>query len=385
MKTIDLSSIRKQNLCKLLDLLTFAPAMTRQELAEAASLSQMTVTNLVELLKKQGVLRLTTVPRNENSRHVQGRRAKDIALCGAKKAWLIIDISGWRFSMTLMGFNVEILLEIHDDQQGEYLQRLEDFLSKGRAHIQSALSGRELLGVAVVTPGPYEIGSDTVKNQRLPLLNGVRIKALFRRCFGDYDYYVDEDVKFAVRSFSDLNMLDECEVLYYLYIGEGVGGAAIHRGNMLRGLNATAGDAGRIIDRQGDIYERSLNTDAFIRLLNFSSPLPSEKLHEALQRFAANRPLEYASGLDTMASVTAEMLHSVLWILDPTHIILDCAYVQPGDDAFVRMVEKHLIELFQNEPRILPRLSSCSSDISSVLRGAVRVLQKAWIDRILLY
>jgi predicted NBD/HSP70 family sugar kinase len=384
MKPIALSSIRKQNLRKVLDLLTLAPAMTRQELAEASGLSQMTVTNLVEILKKQSVLHQTVVPRDENSRHPQGRRARALSLSGDQKAWLIVDISSRQFSMTLIGFDVEILMEIHDNQQGEYLQRLESFLCEDGIRVLNALSGRELLGVAIITPGPYEISSDTVNNQRLPQLNLVRIKELFHRCLGHYEYYVDEDVKFAVRSFFDPIGLNQCEVLYCLYIGEGVGGAAVHRDNMLRGLNATAGDAGRLIDRQGDIYESRLNTEAFLHLLDVPVSLPPEELQETLQRIAAEQPLRYASVLEHMASIAAEMLHGVLWILDPTHIIIDCVYAQPDSNSFVQMVEKHLTKLYQDETRILPRLYPCSSGVSSVLRGAVRVLQKAWLDRILM-
>ena len=384
MKPIVLSSIRKQNLCKMLDLLTLAPAMTRQELAEAAGLSQMTVTNLVELLKKQGVLRLTTVPRDENSRYAQGRKAQAISLCGDRKAWLIADISNRQFSMTLAGFDVEILMELHDHRQGDDLRRLESFLCEGGIRVQKALSDRELLGVAIITPGPYEISSDTVNHQRLPQLDGVRIKELFRRCLGHYEYYVDEDVKFAVRSFTDLTALNQHKVLYYLYIGEGVGGAAVHDGYMLRGLNSSAGDAGRLIDRHGSIYESRLNTEAFLQLLDIPKSLSRKELRETLQRIARDQPLRYASALDTMASVTAEMLHSVLWMLDPTHIIIDCIYAQPDGSSFAQMVEKHLTRLFQGEPRILPSLLPCSSTVSSALRGAVRVLQKAWLDRILM-
>lgn len=235
-----------------------------------------------------------------------------------------------------------------------------------------------------IAPGPYEISSDTVNNQRLPQLNQVRIKELFRRCLGHYEYYVDEDVKFAVRSFSDPVVLNQCEVLYYLYIGEGVGGAAVHRGNMLRGLNATAGDAGRLIDRQGNIYENRLNTEAFLHLLDIPVSLPPEELHKTLRRIAKEQPLQYASALELMASVTAEMLHSVLWILDPTHIVIDCVYAQPDGKSFVQMVKKYLAKLFQGEPRILPHLFPCPPGVSSVLRGAVRVLQSAWLDRILM-
>ncbi len=383
MKPIALSSIRRQNLEKVLDLLTLAPAMTRQELADATNLSQMTVTNLVELLKKQGVLRLTPMQRDEASRHPQGRKADAISLSGEKKAWLIVNISSRQFSMKMLGFDLSLLLELHDDQQGEYLPRLENFLQESHPKVQGALQHRELLGVAIVTPGPYEISSDTVNNQRLPQLNGVRVKELFRRCLGPYEYYVDEDVKFAVRAFTDLTVLPECEVLYYLYIGEGVGGSAVHGGNMLRGLNATAGDAGHLLDRGGATFESRLSTEAFLRQMDVSEPVSAEKLSGFLEALAQEHPQRYAAALDEMAAITAKMLHGVLWMLDPTHIIVDCVYAHPQEDTFIAAVKKHLQQHFDGENRLLPQLLPCEPGVSSVRRGAVSVLQRAWLERIL--
>ena len=382
MKPLALSSIRKQNLSQVLDLLTLSPACTRQDLAEATGLSQMTVTNLVEMLKKQGVLHLTPIQRDESRSQLKGRKADAITLSGDKKAWLIVDIASRQFSMTLLGFDVTTLMELHDDQPGEYLPQLEAFLQESRPKIQEALQGRDLLGVAIIAPGPYEIASDTVSNQRLPQLNNVRIKELFRRCLGPYEYYVDEDVKFAVRAFSDLIVLNHCEVLYYLYIGEGVGGAAVHGGDMLRGLNATAGDAGHLSCGKAGTFESRLSTEAFLRHLDVTVPPSAERLPLLLEEIAASQPERYAAALDAMAKTTAEMLHGVLWLLDPTHIIVDCVYA-PAGDAFVQSIEQHLRQLFQGETRLLPQLLPCEPGVSSVLRGAVSVLQRAWLDRLL--
>ena len=125
MKLPALSSIRKQNLRKVLDLLTLASGVTRLELAEAAGLSNMTVTNLVDILKEHGVLRLQTLQREGSARPAQGRKAESISLSGEEKAWLLVDISNRQFTLTLLGFDVHPLLEMHDDHQGEYLDRLE--------------------------------------------------------------------------------------------------------------------------------------------------------------------------------------------------------------------------------------------------------------------
>lgn len=383
MKLIDLTAIRKQNLVKILELMTLAPARTRQELAEAAGLSQMTVTNLVDLLKEQGVLQMKPIQRGHGARPAHGRKADEISLSGDQKAWLLVDISNQQFSMTLLGFDVGLLCELRADVRGDYLPRLEKFLQDSRQEVLDALGSRELLGVAIVTPGPYDLSSDTVNNQRLPQLNGVKIKALFNRCFGDYEYYVDEDVKFAVRAFSDQIVSRQCEVLYYLYIGEGVGGAAVHGGNMLRGLNAAAGDAGHLLSGEGVTFESLLSSEAFTRRLGLDAALSAQERQSALCRIAVEEPERYDTALDDMAAIAARMLHAVLWMLDPTHIIVDCVYARPRREVFVQALSRHLQQQFEGENRVLPQLLPGASGLSSVVRGAVHVLQRAWLDRIL--
>lgn len=381
MKALCLSSIRRQNLLKLLELLSFSPARTRQGLAEASGLSQMTVTNLVDLLKEQKALRLTAIERPRQKRPHSGRRAEAISLCGDAKAWLIVDISNLQFRLTLLGFDLQPLLEMRDEGQGEYMERLTAFLRSAKGQVAGALGGRTLPGVAIVTPGPYEIEKDTVTNQRIPQLNHVKIKALFRQHFGNQEYYVDEDVKFAVRACYAPYAQEQCELLYYLYIGEGVGGAAIHSGNILRGLNAAAGDAGHMRSASGQPYESGLNLNAFTALLR--EGVPPGAANAPLPAAAEAAPDAYRAALDQMARRTAEMLHGALWMLDPTHVIIDCSYAAPFEDFFLARLRGHLLSLFSGEERALPLMRCADRQVSSVLRGAISVLQREWVERII--
>lgn len=383
MELIELSSIRKQNLRKLLNLLTMAPAMTRQELAKASGLSQMTVTNLVDLFKEQEVLRLVPIQHGQSMRPASGRKADAISLCGEKKAWLVIDISNLQFRLTLLSFDVQPLLEMQDLQQGEYMERLKAFLQLAKERVNEALQQRTLLGIAIVTPGPYEIAKDTVINQRIPQLNHIKIKALFQQYFGKHEYYVDEDVKFAVRACYELYAQEQCEVLYYLYIGEGVGGAAIHGGNMLRGLNATAGDAGHMRDASGHTYESHLNMSAFASMLHLQQTASPKTLEEALALAAVSDQETYRTALNQIARYAAEMLHGTLWMLDPTHIVIDCPYAAPFETYFIQQLHAYLQKLFAGEERTLPLLFPADQKMSIVLRGAVYVLQREWLERIL--
>lgn len=380
MKSLDQSTIRKQNVRKILDLLTVQSPRTRQSLAEATGLSLMTVTNLIDQLKAQRVLELVPVTRSGDIKPLSGRKAENISLRGSGHAWLIIDLSGWNFRYTLLGFNLTPLAEKICTEEGAYLPRLEAFLCRIREEIDSLLGGRELLGVAIVAPGPYEIASDTVYNQRLPELNTVSIKAMMKRCLGDYDYYVDEDVKFAVRAFAPLIEREPCELMYYLYIGEGVGGAAVHNGNMLRGLNATAGDAGQLTTPSGATYESLLSLSAFAESLGCGAESAKQML-ELLTRCAQEQPDAYLSALRQSASIAADMLYSVLWVFDPNHIIVDCRYALHHRDEFASQISAQLSARFAG--RRFPPVTPAPQGMSSVIRGAVQVLQREWIERIL--
>ena len=381
MKSLAQSAIRKQNIFNILQLLTQHSPRTRQSLAEETGLSLMSVTNLVDQLKAFQVLDFLPVERDE-SKPTAGRKAEHISLSGARHAWLMLDLSGKAFHMTLLGFNLCCLLEKSSaPAENDYAACLTAFLQEIHTLLPEALAGRTLVGVAVVTPGPYDITSDTVRNQRLPQLNGVHIKEMLYRHLGDYCYYVDEDVKFAVRAFSSLIAQEHCELLYYLFIGEGVGGAAVHSGNLLRGLNATAGDAGQLLAPGGETYENLLSLPVFAQKLGITGD-DADVISAQLQVCAQQTPARYLDALHEAAQTTANMLSGVLWLLDPSHIIIDCRYAAPFEQEFIDGVLSCLQAHYHASERNLPHLLPAPGGLSSVLRGAIQALQHGWVERI---
>jgi len=374
MKFLDQSAIRRQNVLKMLQLLTGHAPRTRQSLADDAHLSLMTVSNLVEQLRAQNVLSLTPVDRSSTRSRAAGRKAENIALSGEKHLWLIIDLSGSHFFFTLMAFDLCTLLEGSAPTEGDYAQALRHFLDDTQRQIAPFLHDRQLLGVAVVTPGPYEIATDTVYNQRLPQINALHIKKECREHLGDYEYYVDEDVKFAVRAFTPLIETDSCEMLYYLFIGEGVGGAAVHSLNMMRGLNATAGDPGQLLSPEGGTFESRLSLSAFAAQLQCNV--------DDLPRLAQENPQLYLTALEKSADEAAAMLECVLWVLDPCRIVIDCRYAAHLEEPFVSRIRYTLSRRFAASGRRLPQFFAAPKGMSSILRGAVQVLQREWVERL---
>lgn len=381
MKKLDQSVIRRRHLQRILALLNETPGMTRQQLCDAAGVTLMTITNLIDFLKEQNVLAFTPVDREAISgRRTPGRIAERIFLTGANHAFLIVDLSGSNPRYWLTGFDMAILKSgsYSCETDSEEPLRLKAFLSALRATLPSLLGGRELLGVSVITPGPYDPGSDTISNQRLPVLNGLPIRTFFGEALGNHHYHIDEDVKYAVNSLGDAA---SGEVLYFLHIGEGVGGAAITGDRTLRGLNGAAGDAGQLRDHTGCTYEERLCTGAFLGALHSESAADA---HTLLCHIAQQQPEAYKTALKRFAARTADLLYSVIWMLDPAKIIIDCQYAPPFGDDYIASITEALKNRFCGMPRLLPALALSQEGMGAALRGAVQALQREWIERIVL-
>ncbi len=387
MRTIDQQSIRRQNIERIWTLLTAQSALTRHALAEGTGLSPMTITNLVDHLNRCHVLDFATPDRpGPDGRRGTGRKADLISLCTSRHAWLLLDLTAVHFHFRALALDLSTVYESAPwpyDKDRDFILNLRDFLREARGVIETALRDREILGVAVVAPGPYDVASDTVVNQRIPALNALPVKKLLREELGQYDYYVDEDVKFAVRAYMPLATRADCEVLYYAYIGEGVGGATIHGGNVLRGLNAAAGDVGQLTLGDGTNYESRLSVRAFARACGLDAAefdSESDLLSRLALRAADDFP-RYQWALLNAADTVGDMLFSVVWLLDPSHIVIDCRYAAPHQDLFTDRIGMRLAARMAGAARKPPALLSVPGD-TGILRGAAQVLSREWIARI---
>ena len=378
-KPIDQSSIRKQNVRMILDLLSNTPEMTRNALAEKTGLSLMTVSNLVELLKGHDILSFTPVARTEH--RVSGRKAELISLSGETHAWLVLELNNRNFHFTLMGFDQKVLDRgsmSASSCDSSMVEKLEQFAREVRGRIEEALGGRNLLGVAIITPDAYEKTDDTLIGRRAHL-DFTAIKDLFRQHLGDYAYIADKDVKYAVRAFSILMEHSDCHLLYFLCIGEEVGGAVVHNHSLLYGLNHASGDAGHFRDRNGLSFDEQLSLGAFAQTLGLNNASP-----EALSAFAQSEPERYLSQLRLFAQKTAELLSSVVRFIDPEHVVIECRYAHPFPEEYLAMLSESMAAHMPMDDSIRqPETSLVPARANIVLAGAVHALQLEWIEQII--
>lgn len=388
MKTIDQVSIRQQNVASIWKMLSLQPHLTRKKLAEGTKLSLMTVTNLIDCLDKQHVLdfeweKQADIP----GRRSAGRRAELISLCDTRHAWVVLDLTDLHFrydALTLNAHQLPSSFVYGYDQQLDYSINLTDFLRQVRTVIDQEQKHREILGIAVVTPGPYDVSRDCIRNKRVPELNKINIRELLRKEVGLFDYFIDEDVKFSVRAFSAMATGNDNDMLYYLYMGEGVGGAALYNGTVLRGRNAVAGDAAQLLMPNGKNYESSLSIRAFAGACGIADDpgMNSDQLQAAINRCALENLPVYQEALFRAAETTSRMLHNVIWLLDPTRIILDCPFIHLYQEQFIKQVRTQLSALLGNDLETAEILIS-PYEMRSVLLGASQLLSRRWIDRVI--
>ncbi len=355
---------------------------TRQTLALATGLSVMTVGNLVDMLLENDALR--KFPVEKSNRHAAGRKAELLEPDDTRIRWLLVNLTSRHFTYEILSgcrkrpFRSE---PYPYDAAVPYADNLSRFL-RGVGETLTLPENRGILGAAVVVPGPYHVEYDRIFNKRIPELNALKIKETLRASLGLLNYYVDEDVKFAVRAFLPRHLEAGTEALYYLYIGEGVGGAVLHNGTVLRGLNAVAGDAGQLRASDHSDYEEKLCLIAFVSRLPIHPEGDGEEmLLKAVERVYAERPDAYLSALEDAALQIADMLRAIRWILDPATVVIDCRYAAHARDFFLDHIKEALVCKQSPVMPDMPELITAPLGESSLITGAARILSAEWIRR----
>lgn len=380
MKTIDQSTIRKQNVRRILDLLSNTPEMTRNALAEQTGLSLMTVSNLVDLLKSHEVLSFTTVA--HTGPRASGRKAEILTLSSEKHAWLVLEINSQSLRFTLLGFDQKLLDKgcfLIEGSEDDFVSQLSLVAAQLRDRIAAPLGSRNLLGVAIITPDSYNKDSDTLLCYHLPQkLSYFQLKKLLHDNLGPYHYIADKNVKYAVRAFSILLEHAEYPLFYFLCIGEVLGGAVVHNDSLLYGRNHSFGDAGLFHDKNGISYDSQLSLSAFARELGLS-----DVSYDALSAAAASDPDRYWAVLERFADKTSELMAELVCCFDPDHTVIECRYAHPFAERYLNMLREGLARRMADTGRILPDFSLVPVSPSIILSGAVHALQLEWIEQII--
>ncbi|MEA4824163.1 MAG: ROK family transcriptional regulator [Clostridiaceae bacterium] len=366
MKKLNVSLVRARNIVEIVTAIAEHEGISRAEIAERASVSVMTVSNIMEVLLRNGAV-YETEQRTENV----GRNPALVYFSRSK--WLmVLDLSGLRFScgfMTLELVPFEVLTQEYDSNSS-YTENFERFLQAIRARGQALhLSDDECIGISVCLPSVYNMETDTTDSFRIPALSNVPIKGTIRKFF-DCEIIASADAKLAgIACNAELKAYAPYSLLY-LSIDSNVRGALVHEGNVVMGTDGYAGDLGQMVLSCGERLESSL-------LRAYGELEAIAKARECSIEALWNVE-EASKAMEDYVNALASALYNTCCVFSPYAIVLDGQCVRFGDRLVCRLIDyihPRLVPANRHKPDIL----LLSHTVSNAVTGAGIRLREKWI------
>lgn len=377
------TDIRLSNITNLARIITRTGYTTRRALARDLGVSLMTVTTLVDQLLEMGIV--VTLPEKNSSRN--GRRADLLAPNTEGKRILILDLRDYSFCCGLMDLRLNFQgMKLHHLYESEksYTDNLTQFVQEVKQEMQRACMNQQLLGLAVVVPGPFMSETGGVMNKRIPELCTLNLKELLGAHFAGIPTYVEEDVKFATYSLLEDSLLLEKKIVSYIYIGEGVGGGIINDLKIAHGMNSVAGDVGQMMADGNKNYEDLLSVRRLYRDVTGgdSSDAYSDILERLLEAQRQN-PQKMESLLQMVYTDAAKLLYNIVWLLNPHIVTMDCDYLLQLDEDYCSKIEEKLCSLLQGRESYVPQIVFLTGECNNTYRGGALKVLELYIENVL--
>ncbi|MGI6336405.1 MAG: ROK family protein [Eubacteriales bacterium] len=366
MKKLNVSLVRARNIVEITNAIAEHEGISRAEIAERASVSVMTVSNIMEVLLRNGAV-YETERRTENV----GRNPA-LVYFSRTKWMMVLDLTELNFSCNFMSLELAPfdVLNYTFDNAVPYAENLERFLRQMQTRGEDLnLRSGECLGISVCLPSVYKAESDSTDCLRIPALSQIPIKATIRKFF-DCTVIASADALLAgIACNEELKQYAPYSLLY-LSIGKTVRGALVHEGNVVMGTDGYAGDLGQMVLSCGERLES--------RLLRLYGEL--EKLAESKQ-IKIEALWEDPDAADTLNSYVNSLgaaLYNAVCVFSPRGIVLDGQCVNLGS-RLTRRLTDYIHPRIVPENRRKPDVIIHSYPVSNAITGAGIRLREKWI------
>lgn len=390
MKKITLNSIRVQNIKTVFDIIASHENITRSEIAKLSNLSLMTVSNIIEHLDKLNIV-LNDI---KDQTSMVGRKAELISVNRDSRKFIIMDLTTFNFSFLVLNLDLTVHYSYNKwryKKDKSYKENLTNFLSAVKEYIHDESLASTIAGIGVSVPGPYEANDDIVISKRIQDLMDIQLKSLIRSTvlengLEDCQVFIDEDVKFAALANMTRIPGYKSKTIYYIYIGEGVGGAISVNGNVLRGASSFAGDIGQVLVNENTNFEELISTVAFTNELldNKDYNEYGEDDSDFMQRlisFQTHNPDKFNNQLEKYCRTIASALYNVVWFIDPHAVIIECEYASLNSEAFIGYLKTMLSQMLPARHTI-PDILLSNQSVKDAYTGAGLALRDRWLESI---
>jgi glucokinase-like ROK family protein len=345
-KGADLRYMRELNHRLVLNSVREQGPIARVDIARHVGLSRTAVSNLIEILLREGLV-YEGMPRS--AAPSGGRRAilvhfkadagyvVGVDMGRSHLTMLLTDLAARRVAHTSGAFDVDqgpavgLPLVIHEVRR--FLER-------------HAVTWDQVVGVGMGMPGPMDARLHrTVAPPRMPGWDGVDVRGALRRELG-VPVFIDNDANLGALGESRYGAGVGVRDLIYVKIGSGIGGGLVMGGELYRGSAGSAGEIGHVSVREDgplcDCGNRGcleamasapVIVDDARRALDPKSPLAAradldvaDVVRAALEGDCACREAIQRAG-EHIGVVLAGLLN----VINPSLILLDGAVARAGD------------------------------------------------------
>lgn len=422
MKQIGLNTIKAQNIKLLFDIIANNDKITRNDAAKLSNLSLMTVCNIIDHLNRFGIIHHS----DKEQASTVGRRAELLSINKDVKRFIIIDLTSLNFTFTVLNLDMSVHYSFREwryNRERNYKDNLEDFLliidKYINTHLNPHFMDEDVLSIGVVAPGPYDVENDIIINKRIPELMQLNVKFLIdeilnkRESVKDesvlIDIFIDEDVKFAAQA--NITEIPDYtqKIIYYMYIGEGVGGAISVNGVIVRGLFSFAGDIGQVLADENSCFEELISLKAFAREVtgnditdgditdnsitgdgiiggditgNDITRRDDEDIMKILKDYQVKNIHKFRQYLNKFCKKISLALYNVVWFIDPHTIIIECRYAGLDHDFFLESIKETLTQKLLPVRRDIPKILLSNHIVKNAHVGAGIILRNRWLKSI---
>lgn len=215
---------------------------SRAELARATGLTPQAIANIVETLMSAGLVREAG---RLKSRRGQPPIAIEIINDGGYAVGVRIDATSFGAVASNLGGELIEMREgpVPNSIGANWL----DFVARIHADFSARFGADRCLGIGLVTPGPFDIDWPGVPTPgAIPQLQvrGIANQLAVRT---GTDVLLENDAYAAALGEKLYGQATEVTDFFYIYVGEGVGGGIVIRGEPYRGTRGNAGEFGHLI------------------------------------------------------------------------------------------------------------------------------------------
>lgn len=348
MNVMNLKTIKWESVKSIFNAIASAEQISRAQISEITGLSLVTVGKVADAL-----LEMNIITQEKQIKVTAGRRAGLLAI-NKEKFVLIIDLSSRVFRFSVLNLNLELLEKTRHtyDDNCYYEENLQTFLMESALHIRQNYSMANCFGIGVSLPGRYDPAADRVLAGRIPEIMELSIKEKVAEHFGSYPIFLEASENVAALSnISKIPNHINKNILYWFLGEETTTGSLMVNGSFLHSTKKQTCDFGHLTLPDGRM------------------------LGDALRE--CQTP-------ENIAGIVNYPLHSVIQILAPDIIILECEHLRQERERLVPLVCEALCANYGYAPDSLPEIIITCCKFRHSHRGLAMRLREMWVDQILM-